>query len=112
MLYLNRVLLTRRIAQRQFPTIKGWTTERLRERVKEERKANQVATKEGPKGFGNRRVEPLIQITKEVHAEPHLQKEPQPQKEEHPKIISQNDEPLELEVSFIPFISIKQNKRI
>ena len=60
MLYLDRVLLTRRIVQKQFPTTKGWTTERLRERVKEERKGNQVGAKEGPKGFGKDRVEPLI----------------------------------------------------
>ena len=78
MLYLDRVLLTRRTAQRQFLTIKEWTTERLRERVKEERKANQLAAKEGPKGFGKGRVEPPILITKEVHTEPPLQKEPQP----------------------------------
>ena len=56
MLYLDRVLLTRRTVQRQFPTIKDWTTERLRERVKEERKANQVGAKEVPKGFGKGRV--------------------------------------------------------
>ena len=51
MLYLDRVLLTRRTVQRQFPTIKGWTTEKLRERVREERKANQPAGTEAPKGF-------------------------------------------------------------
>ena len=76
MLYLDRVLLTRRTVQRQFPTIKGWTTKRLRERVREQRKANQLAAKEGPKGFGKGRMEPLILITKEVHVEPPLQKEP------------------------------------
>ena len=65
-----------------------------------------------PKGFEKGRVEHPIQITKEVHAEPQLQKEPWLQKEEHPNILSQNDEPSELEVSFIPFISIKQNERI
>jgi len=76
MLYLGRVLLTRRIVQRQFPTIKGWTTEKLRERVREERKANQLTGTEGPKGFGKERVEPPIQIPKEVHVDPPLQKKP------------------------------------
>jgi len=77
MLYLDRVLLTRRTFERQFPTIKGWIAEKLRERVKEERKANQVSSKDVLKGFGKDRVEPLTQITIEVHAEPQLQKEPQ-----------------------------------
>jgi len=48
----------------------------LRERVKEEKKANQVNVKEGPKSFRKGRGERPIQITKEVHAEPQLQKEP------------------------------------
>ena len=112
MLYLDRLLLTRRAVQRQFPTIKGWTTERLRERVREERKANQLAAKEGPKGFGEGRLEPPIQITKEVHAEPPLQKEPQPQKEEHQKILSENDEPSELEVTFISLFHLYQSSRM
>ena len=77
MLYLDRVLLTRRTVHRQFPTIKGWIIEKLRERVKQERKANQPAGTEAPKGFGKGRVEPPIQITKEVHVEPPLQKETQ-----------------------------------
>ena len=78
MLHFDKVLLTRRTVQRQFPTIKDWTTERLGERIREERKANQLTAKEGPKGFGKGRVEPPILITKEVHTEPPLQKEPQP----------------------------------
>jgi len=51
MLFLDRVLLTRRAVQRQFPTIKGWAIERLRERGKEERKANQVMQKKGQKAL-------------------------------------------------------------
>jgi len=35
MLYLDGVLLTRRTIERQFPVIKGRTTKKLRERVKE-----------------------------------------------------------------------------
>ena len=93
MLYLDRVLLTRRTVQRQFPTIKGWTTEKLRERVKQERKANQPAGTEVPKGFGKGRAEPLIQIPKEMHADPPLTEKPQPQKEEHQNILPEDDEP-------------------
>ena len=111
MLYLNKVLLTRRTVQRQFPTIKGWTTVRLRVRVREERKANQLAGKEGPKGFGKGRVDPPIQA-KEVHAGPPLQKEPQPQKEEHQKILPENDEPSELEITFISLFHLYQSSRM
>jgi len=100
-LYVDGVLLTRRTVQRQFPAIKGWTIEKLRERVREERKANQLADTEGPKGFGKGRVKPPIQIPKEVHADPPLTKQPQPQKEEHQMILPENDEPSELEVGFI-----------
>ena len=60
MLYLNRVLLIRRTVEWQFPTIKGWTIEKLRERVKEERKADQVGAKEVSKGFGKGKVGPPI----------------------------------------------------
>ena len=93
--------MTRRTVQRQFLTIKGWTTEKLRERVIEERKANQPAGTEASKGFKKGRVEPLIQLSKEVHADPPLTKKPQVQKEEHQKILPENDEPLELEATFI-----------
>ena len=79
MLYLDRVLLTRTI-KRQFPTIKGWITEKLRERVKEERRANQVGGKEVTNGFRKGRVEPPIQINIKEHAE--QAREPQPRKEE------------------------------
>ena len=103
MLYLDRVLLTRRTVQRQFPTIKGWTTKKLRERVRQERKANQPARTEAPKGFRKGRVEPPIQIPEEMHADPPLTKKPQPQKEEHQNILPENDEPSELEVTFISF---------
>ena len=45
MLYLDRVLITRRTIEIQFLTIKGWTIEKLKERMKEERKDNQVGNK-------------------------------------------------------------------
>ena len=101
MLYLDRVLLTRRTTQRQFLTIKGWTIEKLRERVREERKGNQPAGTEVPKGFGKERVDLPIQLPKEVHADPPLTEKPQPQKEEHQKILPENDEPSELELTTI-----------
>ena len=85
--------MTRRTVQRQFPTITGWTTEKLRERVREEKKANQLAATEGPKGFRKGRVEPPIQIPKEVHVVPPLRKQPQPQKEDHQNILPENYEP-------------------
>ena len=56
------------------------------ERVRQERKNNQLAGIEGPKGFGKGRVEPPMQIPKEVHDDRPLQKQPQSQKEEHQKI--------------------------
>jgi len=37
--------------------------------VKEDRKADQVGTKEVTKGFGKDRVEPPIQINREEHPE-------------------------------------------
>ena len=85
--------MTRRTVQRQFPTIKGWTIEKLRERVRQERKANQPAGTEAPEGFGKRRVEPPIQIPKKVHAGLPLTEKPQPQKEEHQNILPEDDEP-------------------
>ena len=109
MLYLDRVLLTRRTVHRHFPTIKGWTTEKLRERVREERKANQLGRIEGPKGVGKERVEPPIQIPKEVHADPPLQKQPQSQKEQHQRILPENDEPSELEATFISLFHLYQS---
>ena len=67
MLYLYRVLLTRRTIERQFPTIKGWTIEKMKERVKEEAKANQIGNKEVTKGFRKGRVEHPMQMNREEH---------------------------------------------
>jgi len=69
MLYLDRVLFTRRTVERQFPAIKGWTIEKLKERVKEERKANQVHNKEVTKGFRKGRAESPMQMNREEHHE-------------------------------------------
>ena len=101
MLYLDRVLLIGRTVQRQFATIKGRTIEKLRERVKEERKANQPAGTEVSNAFGKGRVEPPIQIPKEMHVDSPLTKQPKRQKEEHQRILPKNDEPSELEVTFL-----------
>ena len=65
---------------RQFLIIKGWTIEKVRERGKEERKANQVGAKEVTKGFGKGRVEPPTEINIEEHAEPQPQKELEPKR--------------------------------
>ena len=60
--------------------MKGSTTEKLRERVKEKRRANQVSINGVIKGFRKGRVEPPIQINIEEH--PKQAREPWPQKEE------------------------------
>ena len=54
-------------------------------------------------------MEPPIQITKEVPAEPPLQKEPQPQKEERQKILLENGEPSELVVTVISLFHLYQS---
>jgi len=77
MLYLDRVLLTRRIVKRQFPTIKGWNIEKVKERVKKERKANQLDNKVVTKGFKKGRVEPPIQINKEERVTPSRKSQPE-----------------------------------
>ena len=64
MLYLDKVLLIRRTIKRQFPIIKDWTIDKVKERVKEKLKANQLDNKAVTKGFGKGRVEHLIQIHK------------------------------------------------
>lgn len=104
---MDRVLLTRRTVQRQFPTIKGWTTEALKERVREERKATQ-----GAKGFGKGRVEPPIELPKDEHAQPPLQQKPQPQNEHQQNIFSETDDPSELEVMFFPLYHIYQSSMV
>ena len=62
MLHLNRILLTRRTIERQFPAIKQWTIKKVKERVKEERKANELDKRIVLQGFRKGIMEPLIEI--------------------------------------------------
>ena len=50
---------------RDNPNNQGWSTEKVKERVKDDRKANQFVNTAVPKGFGKGIMEPLIQINKE-----------------------------------------------
>lgn len=51
MLNLDRILLTRSTIKRQFLTIKGQTIEKVKGKMKEERKSNKLDNRTAPKGF-------------------------------------------------------------